>query len=342
MEDDGAIYQGGTFTSQAVTLTPATKLTIDLTTYDNHVDAQRGYSELIPPQDSSPAPQTLAGVGDKAIRSATGVLVLKKAQVLTVRMEPSQASNDKLDQAKSAASSFDAVQSEVNDAMLHDTQTVAEVIAQKMTGQGISRPVSYLPHGAIDPCVVKATSLNSRDIHVTSQPVMSESAPALECVYTFAGSRTGEAGTGQLVTFTLSGAQAATAVPASTVQTFYGNAVAGSSSGGRAGYSSNGSGAFQASGTTQGEPDYLVVFNGPTSAVTKGVILLRIEDYHSSFLLVSQDCASLIEKMFIQMLESSTERNASAYYSRNAFRERFGVIINNLDGWCKMDAAAHR
>ena len=330
IEDDGGVSQpGGPFISQARTLTPAASLTVSLATFGAAGDAQQRYAQLVPPATTSPAPEQVPSVGDRATTTATGVMVLKGAQLLTVGMTLPKAVDDRLAQAKITGSLDPATLAAANEAMLHDATSLARVMGDKLTGQAVSGSISYLPSGAADPCAVPAASLNHGDIHVTSQPVVSDAPPALECVYIFTGSREGEPGTGELATYALTSPQAQAAVPPTTVAAVYGSSTSGSSSGGSAVYSSGVSGDIQASGTTQGEPDYLLMYDGPASPN----LMVRVSDEHSSYFVDRDDCAREIAKLADQLFPAAyaeTKATLGAPAEQAALRDMSNKIID----WC--------
>jgi hypothetical protein len=213
----------------------------------------------------------------------------------------------------------------VDSAMHRDAKNVATIMAKKMTGQTQSGMVSYLPPGAIDPCSVNAASLNNGDITVTSQQVTSERPPALECVYTFQGTRFGESGTGQLEVLTMTEAQANAAVPATTVPAYFAASVGGSSMGGAAGYSTASAGDLLARGTTQGEPSYFIRYLSPHS---RQRFIINLNDYQSSYNLgpgvegISQECDFEISKMVKELLTKSlggADSEASYKVSQDVF-----------------------
>ena len=134
----------------------------------------------------------------------------------------------------------------------------------------------------MNPCSVRASSLSNGDIHVTSQPALSDTQPSLECVYTFTGRSAGEAGTGQLAVYTLTDRQASAAMPPTTVDAAFSGA--GTSGGQTSGATSSATdGTLSANGTTSGEPDYaeLATLTTPPNEVSR--LLVRVSDEASSF-----------------------------------------------------------
>lgn len=185
--------------------------------------------------------------------------------------------------------------------------------------------------GNLDPCAIALTGLPG-GVTVTHQSVSSDRPPSSECVYTFAGSQDGQPGTGQLAVYTLTAAQAATGVPATTPAAEFASIPRASSAGGSQGYSSNGAGDFKVEGTTSGEPDYALLF-APANA--SSAVLLRVEDQHSTYRVSLEYCYSEIANMFIELFK---EAGGSTHLGPAAEQAALDQVRNDITDWCRQEA----
>lgn len=266
--------------------------------------------------------------------------VRRGSEILSITGQLS-ATNNTLAQAKESGTLDQSTIDAANAAVQKDARTLASVIGHRLSGHPLpSGTITYFPPGSVNPCSVRASSLNNGDIHVTSQPTLSDTPPALECVYTFTGKGAGEAGTGQLAVYTLTDRQASSAVPQTTVDAaFSGTGTSGGQTNGAT--SSATVGSLSANGTTSGEPDYseLATLTAPTGAVSK--LLIKVSDEASSYFVDLHDCANEIGQMLIDMVKDANANGHSiiSQLGPSAAAAAEDQLAKDIADWCSKVAA---
>lgn len=339
VEDDGGYPASGAFVSYARTATSSSNMSVALATYSAKSSAQQTYQQTLQAQAGTSQP--LSGAGDKAVSVGMTTYVLKGAQMLTVQGQLTKQASDALNAAKANGTLDPATIAAAQAAVTKDTRNLATAAAAKMSGATAANvaTLTYIPVDAIDPCTVPAASLDNGDIHVTSQAVLSDSLPALECIYTFRGSKPGEGGTGLLALYTLTEPQAESAVLPTSVQGYFSAAPQGSSAGGSQGYSTANEGPFIAEGTTKGEPDYVLAdINPPPGAVSK--LLIRIEDEASIYVIDKDHCEDEIGKMMGDLLNEAemNGHTVSSIVGDSATMAAFQKVRQDIRAWCEQEA----
>jgi hypothetical protein len=332
IEDDGGASAEGVFTTRAKIVTPASDLTVDLATYGGTNQAKAAYHQATSAQ-SGPS-TSLTNAGDQATTINLNTYLRKGSQLLSVEGELPAAVNNAQAAAKENGTLSETAISAANTAVQKDARSLAVAIGKHLSGQSASGgdAVTYFPAGAVDPCTVPAMSLNHGDIRVTSQVALSDTPPSLQCVYTFTGHSVGEGGTGMLAVYTLTGEQAAGAVPPTTVQ----QAFSGGASGG-SGVSSATDGSVMAEGTTAGEVDDAVLIDAGATH-TAASLLVRIQDQASSYVVDPKQCSKEIFAMFRDMAVEAKFHGQTLDEILGS-NPPTGSISGAIDDWCNKLAA---
>jgi hypothetical protein len=331
IEDDGGATAEGVFTTQAKIVTPTSDLTVDLATYGGTTQAKAAYHQATSTQ-SGPS-TSLTNAGDQATTISLNTYLRKGSQVLSIEGGLPAAVNNAQAVAKENGTLSETAISAANTDVQKDARSLAVAIGKHLSGQPSSAgsALTYFPPGAVDPCTVPATSLNHGDIRVASQLALSDTPPSLQCVYTFTGHSVGEGGTGMLAVYTLTGEQAAGAVPPTTVQqAFSGGASSGS------GVSTATDGSVMAEGTTAGEVDDAVLLDAGATH-TAASLLVRIQDQASSYVVDPKQCSKEIFAMFRDMV-------VEAKFHGQTLDEILpnpptSSISGAIDDWCNQLAA---
>jgi hypothetical protein len=359
VEDDGGASAEGAFTTQASLATTAGHLSLDLSSFPNVGEAKEAYQNLTsaPAGGAGEITEPLAGSGFVATTVGLDTYLRKGSQVLSIVGELSSAANSSLAQQKEQGtlgqSSIDAANASVQKV----TQALATGLAAKISGNPVVNAASltYFPPGSVNPCGVKASSLNNGDIHVSSQPVVSDTPPALECVYTFIGKSQGEPGTGQLAVYTLTDVQAAAAASPFTLKSAFaqtgpgggggsGNGGGGGGASGDSGSSGGGAtnavssatdGPISANGTTSGEPDYTILDDLPKDGdVSK--LLITLDDVASTYVVDRHHCTLEIAQMADDLIDEQAGHHVSAVSpAGQAIVQKIG---DDIAAWCKQEA----
>jgi hypothetical protein len=339
VEDDGGAQQEGMFMTQAGTTTSAGTFLVDLATYQSNAAAKTVYKEFAISAGSTPRP--LTGAGDQATTVNLNTYVRRGSQILTIKGQLSAAANTSLAQAKASGSLDQSTIDAANAAAQTAERTLATAVGHRLSGQPLSASgtVTYFPPGSVNPCSIRASSLNNGDIHVTSQPTVSDTPPSLECVYTFTGKSFGEPGTGQLAVYTLTDRQAAGAVPPTTVDAAF-SATGGAGTQANGATSSATDGSLSANGTTAGEPNYaaLATLTAPPDEVSK--LLIRVSDQASSYRIDVSHCSHEIAIMFDDIIKEANANGRTVFSQLGpagaaAAKQK---VVNDILDWCDKEA----
>ncbi len=307
VQDNGGVSGQFGFSSEASVTTANGTVTAMLISYGSVADAASAFSLFVPSSDTPPV--TLHGLGDQATSVGSTVVVRKGAQVLNASIRMSKAAEDQLDLAKENGATFAAVSKSLTEKSNRALLAATKTIAVKLSGATGSTDLTYLPAGALDPCGVDPTKLESGDIKVTSAPMFSDTLPMSACVYTFAGAKSGEPGTGQLTLYTLTTAQGAAAIPpvtpareyASTLTSYNSEATGGGGGGGGAGgVGSVTDGPFSSAAVKNSETDFALLAQLPES--DGGNIIIRISSFRSSYVVEAHYCFQEIVRMYNEEL----------------------------------------
>lgn len=352
VEDDGGVALGGLFASEARLVTGAGGYTADLSSYPDAATARTSYQQLVASLGGTPTP--LTGTGDRAAAVGMIVVVSKGAQVLEIEGRYSAAEQAKLDKLKATggADLVPAVKS-ATEVVREQAERIARVAAEVVDGRPLptgSTPLTYLPANALDPCSVPAESLDHDDITVTSAPAISDQPPALECRYTFAGSKGyGEPGTGVLAVYTLSAAQAQVAAPSTTVGAYV-SAIARGATAGPAVYRTATLGGSRLVGTISGGfVDYAVALGsapqklraGPPSAGSgedpydAEKLMLRVEDDQPKLIPGPDVCPKEVEPLTDDLLAEAEHRFALESGDIDDAPQLDEQFRGELGEWCR-------
>ncbi len=335
VEDDGGTSTSQGFISVAQVATAHATAVVTLDTYaspDAAVAAYQQFSANAASAGATAAAQPIAGAGDQAIAAGTAAYARKGAQVLSVVGKITAADQDALNQAKATGKLDPGTIATYTAAAAALAKRVLTAVAPNLTGATVpSANLTYVPKNAIDPCTVPASSLDHGDIHVTSQPVGSDSPPAMECIYSFNGSRAQEPGTGQLAVYTLTEAQAESAVPATTVDQVFA-AIPQQSVMGPQAYNTSSDANLQAEATDRGELDSVfdADIKGPQTAV--GKLLVRIRDEASSYVVDKEDCRRELAKLFGTTFDDPLQQIRKD--DPEAYHYFLGKIADKINDWC--------
>ena len=333
VENDGGFESSGSFTSRARTAAAdGNTLTVQLTTYPNARSAKSLYREDFAGQ---PGASAIKGAGYKGEDADNYAFALKGSQVLSIQGQLGSAGQQQLEQEKESGSS---ISSSVAASASKDAAALAAALAPKLTGQATrATNLVSIPKGGINPCAVPASSLHHGSIQVTSQPTLSDSPPALECVYTFTGSRSGEPGTGMLAVYTLTQTQARGAVPPTTAKAFF-TSVPQDTAGGSAQFQTATSGNSEAEGTVSGEPDFLVGLNIDDPNATDPELVVQLDDVESSFEEDQDSCSDEVHIIF-RLVTDEEQQEASGKKAEERYeRENEERLAEDEEKFCDEDA----
>ena len=203
LQDDGGTSSGSEFFSVAETESHLTRFRISLQSFANPAAAMDAYSQL-----SGTGGTPLAGIGDKAVDLVgEQVVVLKASQVLVVNVNLTSAGQDYLGQNDKSPESMLA-------ALDKPARAAAQAIAAQLTGSPTSGSYLQLPAGALDPCHLstKAIAAGTKQ-DVTAANDTSEDRPAQQCDVNI--------GDSHYLVQTYTSAQAAAAIPSTSLAAVY-------------------------------------------------------------------------------------------------------------------------
>lgn len=307
IEDDGGVFLGSEFVSQARVATAASTLTVLLDTYPSSDAATAAYSQVAQAADPSAPPAP--AVGDAAAFTTGGLLVRKGAQVLTIRTQLSAAAEKTLEAGKASGNQDDAAATAARAAADHDATGLAKAVGARLDGKPVTQEVSYLPAGATDPCDIDPSPFAADGITVSSQPTVSDRLPGSECILTLTADngQAGQPGTGRLSVYTLTSAQATASVkPTTPADEFTAFVTSRQSSG--ANMQTAGTGAVQIAVATHGElalallltpPSQPANLRGAPSARKVGPYLIVVDEQGSSYVLDKKTCDELDNELGI-------------------------------------------
>jgi hypothetical protein len=230
IEDDGGNESPEAFSSQIRALAAdGTLLTITLATYPTAAAAKSAYDAGT--SDSSLTP--LRGIGAQAASSTSEGFVRKGSQVLSVQATLSAADEQQLIQAKEQGQ---PIPQTLGAAEGKDVNGLLTGLAGRLSGAGAPTSENYLelPPGSADPCVdLSAASIRSIGLKALhEEEISSDTPPELECEYSSAA--------GTFDVYTITSAQAAKAVPSTTVHALIQRDYFGSGTGTGSGTSDSG------------------------------------------------------------------------------------------------------
>jgi hypothetical protein len=333
VEDDGGAESSGSFRSQArTTAADGNTLTVQLASYSNVGSARTSYNELFAGQ---PGASAIKGAGYTGEVAGDSAFALKGSQVLSIQGQLGAAAQQQLDQEKETGA---PLSSSVVASTGKDAAALAAALAPKLTGQATrATNLVSIPKGAMNPCSVPASSLHYGSIQVTSQPTLSDSPPALECIYTFTGTGSGEPGTGMLAVYTLTQTQAQAAVPPTTAKAFLAS-IPQDTAGGSAQFQTATSGNSEAEGTVSGEPDFLLGLNVDDPDATDPELVVQVHDDESSFDENTDACSDevhIIERLVTdEEQQEASGKKAEERYAREAAKR----LAEEDDKFCDEDA----
>jgi len=205
-QDDGGTattYPSLGFASEADTETTLTRFRVSLQSWDTPATASDDYDALT---RSGGTPMT--GLGEKAMdQIGEQIVVLEGSQVLVVGVDLTPAGEDYLAAHGKSPAALLAV-------MDRPARSAAKALAAHLSGHPATGTYLQLPAGALDPCNLSTAAIGA----ATKQPVTavhapSENRPAQQCDVAIGGS--------PFLVQTYTSAQAAAAVPTTTVAAVY-------------------------------------------------------------------------------------------------------------------------
>ncbi len=205
-EDDGGTattYPSTGFVSDAETETRLTRFRVSLQSWTSPTAAREAYGELTR-SGGTPIP----GLGDKAIdQVGEQIVVLHTSQVLIVGVIPTTAGEDYL-------ATHDKSPAALRSVLDRPARAAAKALAPQLTGTAVTGPYLQLPAGAIDPCNLSTAKISAATkAPVTLVNAPSENRPAQQCDVALGGS--------PFLVQTYTAAQAAAALPATTLSAVY-------------------------------------------------------------------------------------------------------------------------
>lgn len=215
VEDDGGVASSDGLSTQAVlrVATSGDLVTLVLQTLSDPAAARSAYAS-----SGSTGMTPVTGVGDAASLGPSGFDVLDGSQVLSVRAELGPAGVAAETKAKLAGRTPPA---SLYASLSRETTAIGRAAAGRLDGRGVdpqSVADGYVPATGVDPCTTPVSDLESDGVTVERQRVMSDSSPALECLYQFSGPA---APIPSLAVYTLTALQAVTAATPTTPDAYF-------------------------------------------------------------------------------------------------------------------------